>query len=367
MLQIDEYQDDVNRNDDSMDEENTNGSVSSFFYTDRCLPKHWLKTKKDSIELSERTTTITTTPNEQPSMKLSTIAEMQNSIPKYMASFPTQLRLLTYRAVKQTRGERISSATIIAQLCFTVFESVLWFRLKDDTNNIYRRNSLIFFFIIAQSNGLVTQSVPIFRRDRALVSRERSKKMYRVLPYYFAKTMAELTTSILLPMVHVGIVYFTANLRPGAGPFFMFMLLFYLTLTSAQSIGYIISAALPSLQLALIITPTITIFLLIMGGFYIPLPDIPPYIAWTKWLSYAAYGYSGLLINEYSGREIPCAEIVSISIGGPLSECPKSGEDVLNALGITGLLSHLWFNILMLILLQLVCRWGAYVLLRRSP
>ena len=146
----------------------------------------------------------------------------------------------------------------------------------------------------------------------------------------------------------------------------MFSFLFYLTLTSAQAIGYIISAALPSLQLALIITPTLSIFLFIMGGFYIPFSNIPGWIGWTKWLSFASYGYSALLINEYGGRVIPCAtNVTSVSIGIP-EQCPKQGDEVLEALGITGLLSQLWFNILMLVVLQIVCRWGAYVLLRRS-
>lgn len=358
-----------NNDDDTLNKDDEENPTAMTKYTDRCLPRHWHKTKLDMCITGDTSHGLQTTDNvrsDDSRLRLSTIVEIQNSVPKYTASFMTQLRLLTHRSVRQTRGERISSATIISQLAFVVFESLLWFRLNDDTNNIYERNSLLFFFIIAQANGLVTQSVPIFRRDRALVNRERGKKMYRVLPYYFAKTLAEMTTSILLPLCHVMIVYWTTNLRAGVGSFFMFSFLFYLTLTSAQAIGYIISAALPSLQLALIITPTLSIFLFIMGGFYIPFSNIPGWIGWTKWLSFASYGYSALLINEYGGRVIPCAtNVTSVSIGIP-EQCPKQGDEVLEALGITGLLSQLWFNILMLVVLQIVCRWGAYVLLRRS-
>ncbi len=337
-------------------------------YNDRCLPRHWMQTK--SKIKNEKDKEIENSINTLPfsNTRLSTIAEIQSNLPKYMASFSTQLQLLTRRAVKQTRGERISKATLISQSAYLIFESVLWFRLKDDTNHIYERNSLIFFFIIAQSNGLVTQSVPIFRRDRALISRERSKKMYRVLPYYLSKSLAEMTTSIMLPLIHVMIVYWTANLRARVDAFLKFTLLFYLTLTSAQSIGFILSAALPSLQLALIITPTISIFFLILGGFYIPFSNMPVWASWIKWISFATYGYSGLLINEFSGRSIPCALDVGVSVGSTsLNECPQQGDDVLIALGITGWLSSLWFNVFMLIALQLGCRWGAYILLRRSP
>ena len=330
-------------------------------YDDRCLPRHWQKVRA-IIELEE------VVPSNHSTKRLSTIAEIQSKVPKYSASFATQLQLLTKRSVKQTRGERISKATLISQGAFLVFESILWFRLKDDTNHLYARNSLLFFFIIAQSNGLVTQSVPIFRRDRALVSRERSKKMYRVLPFYLSKTMAEMTTSIMLPLAHVMIVYWTTNLRPRFDSFLIFSLLFYLILTSAQSIGFILSAALPSLQLALIITPTLSIFFLILGGFYIPFSNMPVWVSWIKWISFATYGYSGLLINEYSGRNIPCSLDIGVSVGlSNESDCPQEGDDVLEALGITGLLSSLWFNIFMLIGIQLCCRWGAYILLRQSP
>ena len=80
------------------------------------------------------------------------------------------------------------------------------------------------------------------------------KKMYRVLPYYFSKTSVETTTSIVVPMVHIMIVYWTTNLRCGTGPFCRFVILIYLMLASAQSIGYLLSAALPSLLMVLVIT-----------------------------------------------------------------------------------------------------------------
>jgi len=162
----------------SEDEESSSGRV---------LPRHWANTR---TLLNDESTEARRNINNTSMHRLSTLEEIQNSIPKYTQSFGTQLRMLTWRAVKQTRGEKISNAAIIATIAYVVFESSLWFLLPDDTNHIYERNSLIFFFIIAQGNGVVFSSVPTFRRDRSLLNRERSKKMYRVLPYFFAKTLA---------------------------------------------------------------------------------------------------------------------------------------------------------------------------------
>ncbi len=126
------------------------------------------------------------------------------------------------------------------------------------------------------------------------------------------------------------------------------------------------SALLPSLQLALTITPVLVIFLFIVGGFYIPFTNMPIWISWSKWISFATYGYCGLLVTQYSGRNIPCAEEVTFQIG-PADACPLPGDEVLKALGITGLLSKAWFNMIMLVVLQAFCRAAAYIVLRRSP
>ena len=89
-------------------------------------------------------------------------------------------------------------------------------------------------------------------------------------------------------------------------------------------------------------------------------------ISWLKWLGFATYGYSGLLVNEYHGRLIPCAATVLVSVGTSSEACPLPGDDVLASLGITGLLSDMWFNITMLIVLQIIFRVGTYILLRKT-
>lgn len=144
----------------------------------KLLPIHWQRLRSEIEKVSVF------------AYRLSSLAEIKNSIPKYTSSFTMQLKMLTRRAVKQTRGEKISDASLIATCAFIIFESAFWFRLTNDTNHIYERNSLVFFLIIGQANAVVISSVPTFKRDRALLTRERMKKMYRVLPYFLAKTLA---------------------------------------------------------------------------------------------------------------------------------------------------------------------------------
>lgn len=103
------------------------------------------------------------------------------------------------------------------------------------------------------------------------------------------------------------------------------------------------------------------------SSFYIPIANINVGIRWATWLSFARYGYTSQIVNEYAGRTIPCTtdDEVAISIGGS-DECPLPGEEVLYSLGIEGISSNYWFNIGMIVLLQIFFRVAAYGLLRRS-
>lgn len=220
--------------------------------------------------------------------------------------------------------------------------------------------------LIAQANGIVISAVTVFQRERTLLRRERAKKLYSVSSYFLGKTASDMTNNVMLPLVYCLVVYWTAGYRVSVEAYAKFALTFYLTLSTAQSMGLAISVAIPSMALALVLAPPLTLFFMIMGGFYIPLDDMHAGVEWLSWLSFARYGYSALVVNEYAGRVIPCSdEAVSISIGFS-GDCPLAGEDILDSLGIRGVSADFWFNIAMVVLLQLVFRLVAYVLLRRS-
>ena len=104
---------------------------------------------------------------------------------------------------KQQRGEKISYVTFVVTLAYTSFTSIFWWRIPDNTNRIYERNSLMFFVLIAQSNSCVTASIATFQRERGLLLRERSKKLYGVLPYFIGKTVADMVNTIIMPSIYV--------------------------------------------------------------------------------------------------------------------------------------------------------------------
>lgn len=298
--------------------------------------------------------------------QLRSLKELQAG-PRYYTSRWTQLKLLTSRSVKQHRGERLTFTTVILQLSYFFFTALLWWRLPNTTGRVFERNSLLFFMLIAQANGVVIVGVNVFQRERTLLSRERAKKLYAVSSYFLAKTLSDMTNNVLLPVLYTMAAYWVCGFRPTLVAFLKNIFAFYWVFSTAQSMGLFLSILIPHHQMALILAPPITLFFVILGGFYIPYENLHVGVAWVSFASFARYGYSALVINEYAGREIPCVVdgSVAISIGG--EECPLPGESVLSDLGIRGdVISNYWFNIGMVVLLQLIFRFWAYALLRRA-
>ena len=296
------------------------------------------------------------------SMRLSTLAEL-HAEPKFKTRFSTQLKLLVKRSWIQQRGERLTRVACIFTSAYVIFTSILYFRLPDTTDYVFPRTSLLFFMIITQGNGIVTSSVGSFSRERALLNRERAKKLYGVFPYFLAKTLSDLTMTTLLPLVYGIILYWIANLRATAAAFFAFVMIFYLTVSTAQATGLLLSVAIPNLQAALMLAPTLMIFIVILAGFYVPLDNLNPAIEWASWASFARYGYSALIINEFSGRDIECG---SDAIDNEGDACPLSGDDVVSSIGLSGAFTNLWLNVIIVVLIQLFIRALTYWLLRRS-
>jgi len=285
-----------------------------------------------------------------------------------------ELSMLTNRISKQQRGDKLTLASFLLMLTYLTFTNFLYWRLPNDTSNTYERNSLLFFLLIAQGMGIVTTSISVFHRERALLRRERAKKLYRVLPFFLAKVASDSTNNIFLPLVYGTITYWTAGLRPSITAFCKFLLGYYLSLSCAQSMGLFLSILYPDMALAMILAPPVTLFMFIAAGFYIPFLNFNVVMKWLSYGSFARYGYSALLINEYLGRSIPCpndddyeleGQNSGITIGG-FEECPLPGNRVYESIGLEGVFANYWFNIGILAIFQLSFLIGGYALLRQS-
>lgn len=343
------------------DDENKEGSSLPSLWNQYSVEKNdsQFENQAGDSQLRHRKTVVKHSQRGKLNRRLSSLQELQNE-PKFEATFWTQLKLLIIRAQRQGRGERITRVAMLLTICWTVFTGLAWGYLPDNTDYVFNRASLLYFILIAQSNSVVTTSMLTFGGERRLLSRERAKKMYGVLPYFVAKTLADMVNSVAMPMIYGIAVYWICNLRPTAEHFFTFVLIYYLSVSAAQSFGLFLSIAIPNFSVALMLAPLLTICLIILGGFYIPFDKMGPALAWASWISPARYGFTAFIANEFDGRQIPCAS------SNTSEECPLPGSSVISSFGISGAWSNLWLNVGMLLAIQVFLRVVTYFLMRRS-
>ena len=122
--------------------------------TDRKLPECWNE-KQANIPVEckgDESPSSRAKLSEKLLRRKSSLAELR-AIPKFETSFWVQLRLLSSRVLKQQRGEKVTMVNLLLTITYVIFTGFFWWRLPNDTSSIYNRNSLLFFMLIAQSNG----------------------------------------------------------------------------------------------------------------------------------------------------------------------------------------------------------------------
>jgi ABC-type multidrug transport system permease subunit len=93
--------------------------------------------------------------------------------------------------------------------------------------------------------------------------------------------------------------------------------------------------------------------LLLFSGLFASADALPGYLSWIQYISPMKYAYTGLVINEFNGRELPNCDPSS-------GKC--STEYVYSVLGFTNPLGIIP-NIVFLIVIYLALVIGAFIIL----
>ena len=92
--------------------------------------------------------------------------------------------------------------------------------------------------------------------------------MYGVVPYYFAKTMADLPAFIIVPAAFVAITYFSIGLTNDSTQFLSFILAAIMNTICAVSFSYLLSASIKNPTTALMLAPVLAMPMLLVAGFF---------------------------------------------------------------------------------------------------
>ena len=127
--------------------------------------------------------------------------------------------------------------------------------------------------------------------------------------------ICDLPSKILTAIAFNTTLYFMANLCRSPGPFFFFLFASFLATLTMSSIFRTIAAGSKTIAGALAPTAIFMLGLIIYTGFTIPTSYMKPWFRWINFINPIGYTFESLMINEFHGREFPCAANAFVPAG----------------------------------------------------
>ncbi|KAK0095562.1 hypothetical protein PV326_007992 [Microctonus aethiopoides] len=166
-----------------------------------------------------------------------------------------------------------------------------------------------------------------FPKEMPFLLRDMASGLYHPAPYYISKIAVLIPGSIIQPFLYAALIYSIAGLKGGLTGFLLFSIPVVLCATSATALGCSVSAAFKSIDTASLLSVPIDFLTLIFSGIYLHLGNLPPRIAWLKYISQFYYSTEAISLIQWSEyNHINCPD-------DPDEPCVSSGQEVLEKYG----------------------------------
>lgn len=149
----------------------------------------------------------------------------------YTLSYWGQIKLCMWREVLKLRND---PSVLIVILMNNFFESLIlasiFFDLPKTTQSFYHRGAVIFMMVLLNGFGSMIEIMSLYAK-RKIVEKQNRYALYHPSAESLASMIVDLPNKFLNALAMNITLYFMANLRREAGPFFFFLLIsFVMTL-----------------------------------------------------------------------------------------------------------------------------------------
>eukprot|EP00186_Timspurckia_oligopyrenoides_P001127 CAMPEP_0182444700 /NCGR_PEP_ID=MMETSP1172-20130603/3078_1 /TAXON_ID=708627 /ORGANISM="Timspurckia oligopyrenoides, Strain CCMP3278" /LENGTH=845 /DNA_ID=CAMNT_0024640325 /DNA_START=227 /DNA_END=2764 /DNA_ORIENTATION=+ len=246
----------------------------------------------------------------------------------YEATWWDQFVALYGRAFLQNRRRAFEPYICFQYLFLSLLAALVWIPTQDTEQYIDDRLGYLFFSsILFQFIGMFQpiESVP---SEAHVIKKEQQAGYYRLSAYVLAKSLAELPFEFFYPSVYVLGSYWAVGMNPDFGRFVLFWLSVLLSTLTANSIGFFIICATMNPKGGGALAGVSQWGTLLLGGYYVTRNYLPVVLQQLRWLSYLEFMYSAVIINEYSGRTVPCTPGFDSKYSEGGRTCPIEAETI---------------------------------------
>ncbi|KIW29433.1 uncharacterized protein PV07_05248 [Cladophialophora immunda] len=228
----------------------------------------------------------------------------------YTISIPMQMDLCITRGFQRLLGNKdFFLITIIGNLIISLVLGSIFYNLSPSTTSITPRGTLIYFAVLFNALNSALEVFSLYEQ-RPIVEKQSRYALYHPFCEAISSIITELPNKILSAIAFNVPLYFLADLRRESGAFFIF-LLFGFTSTLAMSMVFrTIAQTTKTIHQALTPSAFFVLALVIYTGYIVPTSEMQDWLRWINYLDPIAYGYESLMVNEFHGRQFPCAQFV---------------------------------------------------------
>ncbi|KAF2963335.1 hypothetical protein GQX73_g10240 [Xylaria multiplex] len=260
-------------------------------------------------------------------------ARAQRPKSPYTLSFMQQIRLCLWRGWLRLKGDpSITIGALIGNFIMSLIVGSVFYNLQPTTGSFYQRGALIFFACLLNAFASALEILTLYAQ-RPIVEKHSRYALYHPAAEAVSSMLCDLPYKVANTIVFNTSLYFLTNLRREPGAFFFFLLFSFLTVLAMSMIFRTIASSSRTLSQALVPAAILILDLVVFTGFIIPADYM---LSWCRWLNYVdplAYAFESMMVNEFSGREFRCTEIIPSPAISPEYANVNPANQVCSAVG----------------------------------
>ncbi|KAK7981413.1 hypothetical protein PG988_003651 [Apiospora saccharicola] len=225
----------------------------------------------------------------------------------YSTSYAAQVGLNLWRGWRRLLADpAYTIASLLFQVVMALMLGSMFFRLREDASTFYYRGGILFFSLLFNAFASQLEVLTVYA-ERPVVEKQHKYAFYSLSTQAIASYVIDLPYKTANMFVFNLVVYFMTRLRPGAGSFFFFSLVTYLTTLVMSCLYRTLAYLTRTPAQAMVPSALLSIGLIIYTGFCIPPAYLPGWSEWMYHVNPLSYAFEALMANEFSGRQFPCA------------------------------------------------------------
>ncbi|XP_063718921.1 broad substrate specificity ATP-binding cassette transporter ABCG2-like [Symsagittifera roscoffensis] len=249
----------------------------------------------------------------------------------YPANFFQQVFYICQRLLRNTkRSPGAVVSQILVSTLFGLIGGVFFLHTGGDlsTQSGYQNRQGVAFFTCANSLFGGVAVITIFVTERSLFLHESANGFYRISSYFLSKFLCDVIPLRTIPtVIFATLLYWMTGMKTDVTAFFLYILTACLVALAGCSAGLAVSATFNVIPVAILSVTTTFVLMLMFGGFYIDVDNIPFPFKYLQYLSCIRYGIAAISIQELKGK-------VFTDEDAGFGNLTKTGEEYMKDAGI---------------------------------